>query len=37
MEKHYQDSNIFIEFGALSKSLLIFIAFFTIDGGSNCW
>ena len=34
MEKHYEGSNIsFLETGALSKSLQICFAFFTINGG----
>ena len=38
MEKHYEGSNIlFLESGALSKSLQICIAFFTIHGGFNIW
>ena len=38
MEKHYEGSNIlFLESGALSKSLKICIAFFTIHGGFNIW
>ena len=38
MEKDYEGSNILLlESGALSKSLQIYIAFFTIYDGSTIW
>ena len=38
MEKYYEGSNIlFLESGVYSKSLQIYVAFFTIYGGFSIW